>query len=348
MKQVIYFLLVTISMIVRPMSIDTHAQSALARELVTNPLAVRNRSDEVRSRLEQRINERAIDQGSVSPALVELIEELEHECPLVLVGECEGTCVLNRARNPHFREAFERRVSGHLLKKLASGKSVQYTDFGSGSLFQVLVTVAKVLDKQPAAALDLHVIDHANDAFSFYRDHVGRDRRFTAQDQRMIKEQLSPELISRIKYRRYQEDLEDVEVEKIFKAHYSGIALKSSEMITFLDKAFPAATLSLSLHGCVQDYLSYLTNRQLPYPDVVTAADIQDSYSNRSGAYNDYVNLCIKTLLKNPSAETVWLRIDAQPNSASIATIKSEQESSDNLSGMIFYQKSESIDTQAH
>lgn len=360
MKQLVYVLIVTLSMMVQAMSLDDAATEAhgsvqsesstslVARELVARPGDLISRCDEIRLRLDARINQKGIDQKTVTPAIIEQIEEFERECPIVLLGECRGNCPLNRSTNPRFRESFEREASARLLAKATSGKPVYYTDFGSGSLFQLLVVVAKVLDKQPAAALDLHAIDHSHDSFSFYRDNIGRDRRFTAQDQRLVTEPFSNELIEKIRYRRGQDAFDNNAVERSFKTHYAQSALKSSQMVNLLEQAFPLANVSLTLHGCVQDYFRYIRSRVLPYPDLITAVDIQDSYSERYGAYQDYMDLCIETLIKNPSADNIWLRIDAQPNRASLVTIRAKQEQSNNLSRMTFYQIPEPINNQGN
>ena len=80
---------------------------------------------------------------------------------------------------------------------------------------------------------------------------------------------------------------------------------KARQFITFLQKAFPRAQLILHLHQKGSDYIDYIKTHEMPYADVVCAADL-----DTEDAKKDYLSLCKIILEERPESVNTLLAKD--------------------------------------
>jgi hypothetical protein len=252
----------------------------------------------------------------------ESIKIFEEKYPLFLLDECtrEGwqACLLSRERNPKFREAFENSVVSELLKR----ENPVYTEFGSGGAFQTAVILAKMLKQKPGAAATVHLIEPDHEVY--VRAHeilkdglkVSLDYNFAIDP---IFEELGKQIYGEpdpnlqqlneliLSYSDKEELSDEEEHKQDLYNVYMREEMKYKQMLGWLASNFPQAKLSLYLHSSTDDYLKYVEENVLPYPDVVAAADIQDETSLERKSLMHYAQLCMTVLQKNPGSSNIWL-----------------------------------------
>jgi hypothetical protein len=209
--------------------------------------------------------------------------ELELECPLFLLKECDdyalaqplpfgSPCILSRAYNKKYRKAFEDKVVENLSSQIQSIKDrpVNYTGFASGGMFQDLVILTKTLAQHPTANVSINLIDAQYRIVATHKPVLLKIRDFIKK--LITKKQLTQDTL---------------------------IQNQSSQFISWLQKMYPQAQLSLNLHASTQDYCQYLDKNALQYPDIIAAADIQDDSCMIHQAIENLVQLCNKTQYQN-------------------------------------------------
>lgn len=202
----------------------------------------------------------------------ELIKQYEKKCPIFALGECVdegfGPCLLSRDYDPRFREYFESAVVAAVTEKIKPGNTINYVGFGAGGMFQDLVIVAKLLDKNPAARININLIDQK---FWCFKDNFD------------VKE-VPQEVLCQVPLQRS----------------------RGRQVIQFLQKMFPKAVLSLSFYVSTDEYLKHADDTK-SYPDVITAADIEDETSLLARSFFNYGKLCLLSQKKNPAVINILL-----------------------------------------
>ncbi len=254
-----------------------------------------------------------------------LIHDYESKCPLMLLGECTQDgyqpCTLSRMHNLH-REQYETRLITALCAKIdqAHGLPVHYVSFGSGSLFQDLVILSKVLAQKPDATLAIHFIDVEFTDYVTMCNELDSSKLFVGRN--LIPEAIfdcARKIVQRYPDKPTTQVVESREGDKIFRsyittdpmddkplifAYVTGTA-EMKEISSWLIAKFPAARLAFYIHNSGSSYIKYLEQQKLPAPDVITTADIQDDSGET--AIPDYVSVCRYALTHKPSAYNLWL-----------------------------------------
>ncbi len=298
-------------------------------ELLANPKNVLDHINQTREYFAEKYKD--IEKLS-EPKLRQITQKTEQENPLFLLGECTaedwGACLLSREYAPKYRNYFEEKTVAALDKRLQSSETpVHYTSFACGGMFQDLVVIAKTLAQHPNAGLALHLIDLQHEPYITCRDVSGLTREVKSTDN------FSPcsvmdKLVARGKEEGgIPENMEGDELEKGKQNLMCGclyIDTMAKQFISYLQKTFPNAKLSLYLHGSSDSYLSYLQQQQLPYPDVVTAIDTQDEMSLIRNSGVNFADLAEKTLINNPTASIIQLQKERYQQIATFSHISRE------------------------
>ena len=213
---------------------------------------------------------------------------------------------INRKYWPQYRTAFEERAKSLLLEKLKGEQLIHYVGFGAGGLFQDLVVLAKTLREQPSASIVINLIDPKFTPYVYCKD--------TAQINREVKENdfldiqpIKNDLLKQAREQWGSKNEDDVTIIEEISATCLVQEATLKQFIRTLMHIAPEAKLSLLVHESTQSYLKYIEMNQLPSPDVIAAADIQDEMSQLNHAPQHYTLLCIKTLQKKPSTSNVFL-----------------------------------------
>lgn len=236
-----------------------------------------------------------------------LKKETKKKSPLFLLGECTEGCVLSRAYESDYRKIYEDRVIAALsAKSKILEQPMQYTSFGCGGMFQDLVVITKFLAQNPNAKIDIHLIDMQHTPYCGIRNLLQKD--FAVKPKENI--DLEPEMEKIIALAREKwgaEKLSDNVIKNSITISYIEQEDKGKQFISYLRKTFPHAQISLCLHASTDDYIIYLKEHNIPYPDIVTAADIMDEMSLLKKSAKNYISLCIKTLQNKPESTNIWL-----------------------------------------
>lgn len=99
----------------------------------------------------------------------------------------------------------------------------------------------------------------------------------------------------------------DEEFKQNVKSNLIFWSKRPHQFISFLQKIFPQAQLSLLVHASTDEYLQYLDDNKLSYPSVITAVDIEDEMSLMRGSTTNYLKLCVLSLQQNPSSKNFFL-----------------------------------------
>lgn len=258
--------------------------------------------------------------------LQRLLEQYGKKYPIFLLGECmRENCGLTRKYWPQYRTAFEERAKSLLLEKLKGEQLIHYVGFGAGGLFQDLVVLAKTLREQPSASIVINLIDPKFTPYVYCKD--------TAQINREVKENdfldiqpIKNDLLKQAREQWGSKNEDDVTIIEEISATCLVQEATLKQFIRTLMHIAPEAKLSLLVHESTQSYLKYIEMNQLPSPDVIAAADIQDEMSQLNHAPQHYTLLCIKTLQKKPSTSNVFLAHNSKKlNSASLETISLQE-----------------------
>lgn len=243
-----------------------------------------------------------------SMRFMQLTDKYEKQMPLLHLDECDtDDCPLNREYYPLYRQRYEDEVVAALIKKSEDGEKVTYADFGSRLMFQTMVILAKFLEKKGDAKIDIHLIDRAYECFSTCCDYLRIPRKLYGNVNIdvshcvpvLIKEKLSP---------RVKADQSPAVLESYMITESCG-----NEMIKWLRKNYPQAAVNLWLHHSDSDYFTYVVTRSniLALPDVISASDINDELSVKTGSIAKYASLCINTLMRKKDFENIRLGLPA-------------------------------------
>jgi len=169
-----------------------------------------------------------------------------------------------------------------------------------------LVIIAKTLAQKPDANLAIHLIDTRDKIYVSHCDFENetRDARQVTKDTTVDHAKLNKIWhtlqAQNISENRFKETVIDNMHEQA----------RHQQFIRYLKTAYPQARLSLYVHGTTDNYLEYVNRHKLPYPSVITTADIQDEMSMISRSIANYEQLCNKTLQHKPEAQALWLAKD--------------------------------------
>ncbi len=247
---------------------DQQSDNLLAT-LLNNPSNCLNHLCDINEQFESACNDKKLMESNyaddqISLTLESLIQSHEKKSPIFLLSESK--CLLTRTLNPQYREQFEERVVGQLVAKLESSTdTVQYVGFGSGGMYQDLIILCKALESKPRASLSIHLIDCPKNQSAEYREGM--------------------------EY-----------IKKMNQVKYIKAENRTRQFTTFLQKAFPHAQITLQLHKNDDAYLDYIKQHNLPYPDVICAADIDSQ-----PGITDYVFLTKTILEKKPDTDNTLL-----------------------------------------
>ncbi len=276
-----------------------------------------------------KVNDKFATSAEKSPQKVlELARQYEQDCPLLSLGECTqedwGACILSRYYDPKFREHFESKVVAAICKRLKGGKVVNYVGFGSGGMFQDLVIMAKALTKNPTAQININLIDPKYYHYMAMRDYLKNGREVGQKYDDTPTEKFANYALTKAKeeVKKYDETLKvsDAEFKENFKSNMTFEGMKYKQFLSFLQKMFPKATPTLSIHGSTDEYLKYVDTNKSSYPDVVTTADIQDEMSLIKDSVYNYAKLSLLTKKKQPSSINFWLSKGYQNQNPEIIT----------------------------
>ena len=289
-----------------------------------------------------------------------LIQFYENKSPIFLLGECtEGgfmPCPLVRAQQPQYREQFEARVVNQLLAKLKTNgdKTVRYVGFGSGGMYPDLRILLETLIKAPDdASITIDLIDRQYVCFTDVRDAMLRNHEVTPNtyttfggwiinflDQQKLTNAIfcsflendyeKAELWAKSHNIDFKSNVDLTNIDdniinannkfKAMQTPYTRLESRARQFITFLKQSFPKAKLTLRLHSRGKSYLEYIDKRQLPYPDVICAADITtDDFAEI--ALKDYISLCKTVLEKNMNTSNTLLSVKTTTDEGQLITI---------------------------
>lgn len=238
-----------------------------------------------------------------------LIKRFESQCPFVLLGECTnegfGPCVLSRTYKKKYRNQFEDAIGKALSQKSSLSRPIVYTSFGCGGSFQDLVILTKWLSKNPLAQLDIHLVDLQHTPLVACLDFLNNQRQINKQpiDYASVMQQLLEKGKKEWGGDKHPEEKATMEL----SATISHLDLKHKEFLDWLQNNFPKAQIRLFSHDNAKSYLDFTQKNNLEYPDVISAADIQDEMSQLRKSINNYLALCAKTLEKKPSSINILL-----------------------------------------
>jgi hypothetical protein len=323
--------------------------------LVTHPLDCLKKIRSTCYQFKKDLAPITFDLPTLKEEYISITQKHEKPCPLFLLNECTHielessntpfakipncyvvgmkeclNCPLSRDLKPKIREAFEKHASQLLIKKLQEcpDNITTYTSFGCGDAFQDLIIVTKALIMQPKARLNIHLIDGNNTPYVSAADYLEHSReiktdetylnfgrRLTEYEQHARNKEKDDQEIQAMPAEALQQQLALLCIEK--ETQYK-------QFIKWLTQAFPQAQISLYIHDIVSNYCVFLMNNNIPHADVFTAADICHSIDiNHSNSCNQYVALCLATLIANPTSNDAWL-IDTH-HGAGISTARSPE-----------------------
>lgn len=188
-----------------------------------------------------------------------LVKQYAHKIPFFLVYECiEKSCVFSRNRDPKNRQQFQEncctllqeKINNKRNKKASTTSPVVYASFGSGTLFQDLVTLTALLDKNPKELLDVHLIDIEYQAYVDHLDKNDLSREFKTSTQ-----------YNNLDWYWWSYSLNTK------KARFEQFAF-------YFERNFTGSQIVLHIFGSANDYLAHIKNKKIKLPDVLSAIDI--------------------------------------------------------------------------
>lgn len=256
----------------------------------------------------------------------------------VFLGECTKydscDCVLNRTCNPHYRNAFEEKVSSSIISKINSSDNavVTYTGFGTGGAYQDFVILLKTLVQKPTAKLNIHLIEGDNSGYVMMADRIKNDREVKHDNGIDFENNKLLNNYAQFLRNKYPDDpsitkITDDEALKLnIVDEMFCVEAKYKQFILTLSKIFPRAQLSLTIHDQTDSYLQYLNEKNLPHADVVCTADIQDEMSLIHQSINNYAKLCVKTLQHKPDSHNIWLALAENRQDIYLTTLSLQEQ----------------------
>lgn len=289
---------------------------SLVDSLLTNPIEVSDNHGEIMTNFEREIEEnqkRKQDSEKFLMIFNNAVKKYEKESPIFFLGECTGTnsglpCIFSRKLNPHFRETFENIVSSRLIQCIdVSADPISYTSFGCGDALQDMVVLAGVLAQKPNATLNINLIDVQHRWFIFANEYFKAPKKITKESACFDFKRFDGDFINAVKAEANDDkkDCNTIKTELI--AGYLKIERRYKQFITWLQYTFPQAKISLCIHDSANSYIDYIKQHNLAYPDVISAADIQDEISGLKEGPRSYVKLTLQVLENKPNSSNVWL-----------------------------------------
>ncbi len=246
-----------------------------------------------------------------------LVKEFEQKNPLFFMHECtkQGSlqaCPLSRNFIAKARRGFEDHVAKLLLQKASLQEDpIQYMSFASGGLFQDLMILLKFLKQKPDAKMSIHFVDPQ---FARYVEIYRQFKEGREISSNKGANDLLPIMDALVQYVRVTwrlDHLNDQEIAKEVMLYFLWEDASFKQLINYLQRLFPQATLSFMVYTHAEDYLNCMSDQDLPYPDVLVSADIEDDKSISNNAPQHFVLLCKKALEEKPNSSNVLLsRID--------------------------------------
>lgn len=283
-----------------------------------------------------------------------LLQKFEKKCPLLFLGECTkeswGACLLSRTYQQRYRNEFEKKVTNALIKKsnLHTDRAIQYVSFASGGGFQDLVILAKTLAQKPNAKIIIHLIDLKHTIYKAACDLLNDDQEIQ-KDKLFDYNSISENFIVNARQRGNMKG-SDEEIYNFLKDTCSEIREKNIQFISWLQKMFPKAHLSLYIHDNVKNYLIHRESHDLSLPDVIATADIQDEMSLMYNSTNHYIlDLCLPLLQKDYEIKNYWLLKNNDQEKVKIVSYyldekkNSEKQTTEDETPMDVYIKSRNI-----
>lgn len=242
-----------------------------------------------------------------------IIQQIETIIPtfrIFMLGECTkqdfSACKLSRLCIPRYRRSYENKVCNALNQKMQEAKSmpVHYVSFACGGLFSDLIVLTKTLTKNPEANIVINLIDLEHSPHVVALD-IQKNTRQVTENTNINLDAIMPQIIEIAK--KDCKDASNKEIEQAFKIKYLCRDIQFKQLINFLKKSFPRSKLTFVIHNTADSYLRYIEKYGISYPDVITAADIDDEMSILCGGLSDYYNMCIKMLQKKYNAYNILL-----------------------------------------
>lgn len=227
-------------------------------------------------------------------------------CPVFHLGECSAQdCILSRAYNPDYRKRYEQLIVNKLLTKKKG--VVTYTSFGAGAKFQDLVILTKYLLCKPDAKVDIHLIDIKHLFFVAGR-MLMEEKQEVKEDTSEKLEPIAHQMVYIMKQAESVPDnVTDADIRKTIQWIYMMKEKEGMQFIHWLKNTFPKAHLQLYMHDGALDFVEYIEKNKMSYPDMLTTVDIEDGMSRKNKGPQNYLQLCVKTLQKNPLSSNIWL-----------------------------------------
>jgi hypothetical protein len=293
-----------------------NSKPRLIDALLTNPLIALNHIYKVKETVAKKLDKDSeqLDSQAQLTLYKNLIAQYAKESPLFLLGECrkeeEKICTLSRAYQPEYRKLYEDAVVTSLLEKLNKQQAVNYTSFGSGAAFQDMVILTKTLCQKPNATMQIHLVDTKHATYVAAQNYLGNKQHQITTEQNTNITEILDELVQFVRENggATAED-SDLDIKDWAEQDIASNESHAQQFIKYLQTTFPGATLSLHLHSSTPDYVKYLdaNTNVMNYPDVLTAADIEDEESKDNNAGGAYLYLCKKTLEQNRHSYNVYL-----------------------------------------
>ncbi len=310
---------------------ERYKKTSLLHEILCDPRIVYHRNYSLKEafRRETSIDEDKEINEDVIASWRARVKKYEKKSPLFFLGECawedDVPCILSRLYEPKYRETYEDKVVAALVSKAADKQEpTHYVSFASGGRLTDLVILTKTLTKKPDAQLHVHLIDYEYTPFVFYLNAAGHSWHDMAAEvtftpeiaESMVDQELALRLptVSDFEKRKYQEHPQ--EVRKYLKKQLLSSCLEAEcmnqQFINFLRATFPQASLTFHIHESTDGYLRYREEQAISYPDIITAADMEDEMSIIKGSIEDYLKLCISAMQNKPESINIWLAKNRQ------------------------------------
>jgi hypothetical protein len=276
--------------------------------LMDNPIEA---SQQLSKQVVQFYNEmKAVDPKKTLPirqyatGMINLLKKYEQEHPLFLVTECGSKyCSLSRTNNPHLRETFKTRTSSMLLNALTTHqRPITYTSFGCGGALSELIIMSRVLAQQPTAQLNIHFIDRRFTDAVEHRKAVQKLHQIHPNDCAEL-DTISQQIVC------YASIDEDIKIKKARIYNILYVEYQAKLFLSWLQRQFPLATVSLFMHSTTDNYCNYLVQHTLNHADIIASIDIQDETSRSHNSGYFYAMLCKKTLEANPQSQNIIVDI---------------------------------------
>lgn len=295
---------------------DSFNEPTLVDSISSQPLKVLNYSNDVNNKFKKEVDQRQFDKikdcEKLKHEFKELVQKFEKKSPIFLLCECTqegfGACLLSRKYQSKYRQFYEDKVVADLISKLEKnhGGPIHYTSFGCGGLFQDLVILTKVLNYKPDAKIVINLIDNQYTPYVAARDFLNDTREIDVHYELDLK-LVMPQLKKFAREEGGLMDISDTELEVNITGWMINWQAQIKQLISFLKKTFEKSILTFYIHDNVNSYFSYLEKNNLPFADVITAADIDDEISMFHGSVRDFTKLAIRTIQNKTKPSVIIL-----------------------------------------